>query len=179
MSAAAVHPDSHGIAMDADDFALFGLPRRFALDPAELHARWKALQSQVHPDRFAAAGPDARRLALQWSVRVNEAHRCLKDPMARATALCALNGHPVDADRALPAGFLVQQLVWREALEAAATVAQVEAVATEVADERARRLAELAALIDEAAAWADAALNVRALMFLARLAVEVDGRLDR
>ena len=35
-----------------DDFTLFGLPPRFALDRAALDDCWRALQARVHPDRF-------------------------------------------------------------------------------------------------------------------------------
>jgi molecular chaperone HscB len=37
----------------------------------------------VHPDRFAAQGAAAQRVAMQWSVRVNEAYQRLKDPLQR------------------------------------------------------------------------------------------------
>ena len=46
-----------------DDFTLFGLPQRFALDRAALDDCWRALQAQVHPDRFASEGASAQRLA--------------------------------------------------------------------------------------------------------------------
>jgi molecular chaperone HscB len=48
-----------------DDFALFGLPRRFALDRGELDSRRRALQAEVHPDRFTGADAAARRAAMQ------------------------------------------------------------------------------------------------------------------
>ena len=67
--------------LDSDDFELFGVPRRFAQDRAELDARWRALQAEVHPDRFAAEGGAAQRAAVQWAVRVNEAYQRLKDPL--------------------------------------------------------------------------------------------------
>ena len=71
--------------LDSDDFELFDLPRRFEQDRAVLDARWRALQAEVHPDRFAAEGAAARRVAMQWAVRVNEAYQRLKDPLKRAT----------------------------------------------------------------------------------------------
>src|SRR6187399_2691677 len=74
----------------SDDFALFDLPRRFALDAADLAARRRALQAEVHPDRFAAGGAAAQRAAMQWAVRVNEAYELLKDPLKRAAYLCEL-----------------------------------------------------------------------------------------
>ena len=60
--------------LDDDDFTLFGLAARFALDRSDLDARWRALQAEVHPDGFAAQGAAASRVAMQWAVRVNEAH---------------------------------------------------------------------------------------------------------
>ena len=66
-----------------NDFVLFGLPERFALDRADLDARWRKLQASVHPDKFAAEGAAAQRVAMQWAVRVNEAYRRLREPLTR------------------------------------------------------------------------------------------------
>ena len=48
--------------LDSDDFELFGLPRRFALDRDGLDERWRALQAEVHPDRHAAQGAAAQQV---------------------------------------------------------------------------------------------------------------------
>ena len=53
------------------DFELFDIPPRFALDRAALDVRWRALQGEVHPDKFAAQGGAAQRVAMQWALRVN------------------------------------------------------------------------------------------------------------
>jgi molecular chaperone HscB len=163
-----------------DDFTLFDLPRRQALDVAELDARWKALQGEVHPDRFVAQGAAAQRVAMQWAVRVNEAYRRLKQPLSRAAYLCELNGAPIQAENntAMPGDFLMRQMAWREALDEAATLADVEALADEVAAEERRLHASLTELIDQHADWPAAAARVRALMFVARFAADVDRRLD-
>ena len=70
-----------------DDFALFDLPRRFAQERSVLDARWRSLQAEVHPDRFAAEGAAAQRVAMQWAVRVNEAYQRLRVPLSRAVYL--------------------------------------------------------------------------------------------
>jgi molecular chaperone HscB len=72
--------------LTSTDFELFGVPARFAQDRAELDTRWKQLQSAAHPDKFAAEGAAAQRVAMQWAVRVNEAYQRLKDPLQRAAA---------------------------------------------------------------------------------------------
>lgn len=166
--------------LDADDFELFGLPRRHALDLRALDERWKALQAEVHPDRHASGGAAAQRLAMQWSVRVNEAYRRLKDPVARAAYLCALHGAAVDVhdNTAMPQDFLVQQMQWREALDDAQALRDIEALADDVAAERRRRLAELAATLDQRRDWAAAAQQVKALMFIERFASQVESRLE-
>lgn len=176
--------------IDADDFTLLGLPRRFALERAQLDAAWKALHARVHPDKFAAEGGAAQRLAMQWAVRVNEAHQRLKDPLQRAAYLCELAGAAVQAhdNTAMPGDFLVQQMVWREALDEAGSVAEVEALSAEVSAQRRARLTRVGELLDgaaesEAAAQqtqaAQAAQEVRALMFIDRLLEEVEHRLQR
>jgi len=163
-----------------DDFTLFGLPRRHALDRADLDARRRELQARVHPDRFASEGPAAQRLAMQWAVRVNEAYQRLKEPLARGAYLCQLRGVPVDAERntAMPAAFLMQQMAWREALDDAATPAQVQALDDTVADEERTMLAALASLLDLQNDTAAAAAQVRALMFVARFREGINRRLD-
>jgi len=161
-----------------DDFTLFGLPRRHAQDRADIDARWKALQAQVHPDRFVSADGAAKQLALQWTLRVNEAYQRLKDPIARGAYLCLLNGHDVNASRALPTSFLMQQMSWREALEEAGGTAALEKLADEVADRRAALLRELAEHIDARQDWPAATGCVQALMFIAKFSTDLDERLD-
>jgi molecular chaperone HscB len=166
--------------LSSDDFELFGLPRRFALARAEIDARWRALQGEVHPDRFAAEGAAAQRVAVQWAVRVNEAYQRLKDPLRRAAELCELAGVAIAAEDniAMPPAFLVQQLEWREALDEAHDDGAVEGLAGEVEARRRAALDELAVTIDERADWPAAAQQVRALMFIARFAEDVDRRLE-
>src|SRR6195952_3661034 len=126
------------------DFELFDTEPRFAQDRAVLDARWRTLQSEVHPDRFAAQGTAAQRIAMQWAVRVNEAYQRLKDPIERAAYLCELNGAPIEAENntAMPAAFLMQQMEWREALDDAGSLAQVEALLREVDEHRRAGLAQ-------------------------------------
>ncbi|NKI97435.1 Fe-S protein assembly co-chaperone HscB [Rhizobacter sp. SG703] len=166
--------------LDSDDFELFGLPRRFALDRDELDARWRALQAEVHPDRFASEGASAQRIAMQWAVRVNEAWQRLKNPLQRAAYLCELNGAAIDAENntAMPGSFLMQQMEWREALDDAGALPAVEALADDVASHRRQALAALQATLDERHDWAAAAQQVRALMFVERFADDVDRRLE-
>src|SRR4029079_3645352 len=122
----------------------------------------RALQAEVHPDRFAAEGQAAQRVAMQWAVRVNEAYQRLKDSLKRAAYLCQLNGSPVDilTNTAMPAGFLIQQMEWREALEEARAVDDVEALADEVTARKRAGFDELRRTLDEQGDIAAAAEQV-------------------
>ena len=166
--------------LDSDDFELFGVPRRFEQDRAVLDARWLALQAEVHPDKFAADGTASQRVAMQWAVRVNEAYQRLKDPLKRAAYLCKLNGSPIDAENntAMPANFLMQQMAWREALDEAHSIEEVEAIASDVAERQKTAFTELQQTFDERRDAAAAAQQVRALMFVERFAHDVDRRLE-
>jgi molecular chaperone HscB len=169
------------ISLQANDFALFELPEQFALDRGQLDARWKTLQREAHPDRFAGEGAVAQRVAMQWSVRINEAYQRLKDPLKRAAYLCELRGVAVQAENntAMPAAFLMQQMAWREALEDADQLHTLEALADEVAAERKSVQETLAQLLDVQHDAAAAVGQVRALMFIERFAHEVDAKLDK
>ena len=163
-----------------DDFTLFGLPQRQALDRTELDARRRDLQAQVHPDRFAREGAAAQRLAMQWAVRVNQAYQRLKDPLARAAYLCEVRGVAVNAERntAMPAAFLLQQMQWREALDDADGADAAERLDAEVAQDESTQLATLARLLDDQQDTTAAAAQVRALMFVARFRHDINRRLE-
>ena len=162
------------------DFELFDIAPRFAHDASALDARWRALQAEVHPDRFASEGAAAQRVVMQWAVRVNEAYQRLKDPLRRAAYLCELNGAPVNAEinTAMPTGFLVQQMEWRESLDEASALPAVEALADEVAFQRREAIASLQVTLDDQRDFSAAAQQVRALMFVERFASDVDQRLE-
>ncbi len=166
--------------LQSSDFELFGVPERFAQDAPALAERWKQLQREAHPDRFAAQGDAARRQAMQWSVRINEAWQRLKDPLKRAAYLCERHGAPVNAEdnTAMPTDFLMQQMQWRESLDDADSREALDALTGAVTAARREALDALAVLIDDRRDFPAAVAQVRALMFVERFADEVENRLD-
>jgi len=166
--------------LQSTDFEIFGVPQRFAQDRAVLDARWKDLQREAHPDKFAAQGAAAQRVAMQWSVRINEAYQRLKDPLKRASYLCELNGAPINAENntAMPHDFLVQQMQWREALDEAETAEDFEEIASQAMANGREKLVEIEKLLDVDGDFSAAARQIRSLMFIERFASEVDARID-
>lgn len=167
--------------LQSTDFELFGVPVRFVQERAQLDARWKELQREAHPDKFAAQGPAAQRVAMQWSVRINEAYQRLKDPLKRASYLCELNGAPINAENntAMPADFLIQQMEWRESLDEAQSIEDLDKIALEPMLSGRKQLSKIEQSIDELKDFSAAAQQVRRLMFIERFASEVDARIDQ
>ncbi len=99
-------------------FDLFGLPVSFVVDATALAERYRDLQRVVHPDRYASATEQEKRLSLQQATRVNEAFGVLKDPLQRATYLLSLHGVDTDPREATvtDAAFLMEQMELREEL---------------------------------------------------------------
>jgi molecular chaperone HscB len=165
--------------LSSTDFELFGLPQRFAQERAEIDTRWKEMQREAHPDRFAAEGAAAQRVALQWSVRINEAYQRLKDPLRRAAYLCELRGAPIEAtsNTAMPSDFLMEQMDWREALDEADSEEELDALEHRVTVRRREMLARIQQLLDIEDDAPAAARQVRALMFVERFAGDIESRL--
>ena len=176
------------ISLQASDFELFGLPAAYSLDRAQLDLQWKSLQREAHPDRFASEGAAAQRIAMQWSVRINEAYNRLKDPLKRAAYLCELNGAAVNAENntSMPSAFLMQQMEWREGLDDCkllqvghSKIESLEKLLEEVDASHDAALKQIAVLIDVDHNFAAAVGQVRALMFIERFMQEVNAKLDR
>ena len=166
--------------LQSSDFELFGLTQLFAQDGATIDARWKDLQREAHPDKFAAQGAAAQRIAMQWSVRINEAYQRLKDPLKRAAYLCELGGSAINAhsNTAMPAEFLVQQIQWREVMEDARSVAELEALTEELNAARRQLLQQCEDALDAKQNTAQAVAPVRALMFLDKFSQDLNQRLE-
>jgi len=160
-------------------FELFGLPAAFSIDELMLEKAYRDIQSQVHPDRFAHAGDAERRASLQWTTRVNEAYRALKDPVQRGKHLLELQGVDVgfETNTQMPTEFLMRQLELREELEAATgqkDPARLDRLRAGLSVSKKALEKEIGTAIDGRKDYAGAAELVRKLMFLDRLDAELD-----
>jgi len=168
------------VNLQSSDFELFAVPEQFAQDRAVLDARWKDLQREAHPDKFMAQGAAAQRLAMQWSVRINEAYQRLKDPLKRATYLCERHGAPVNAENntAMPSAFLMQQMVWREALDDAKSVDDLHEISAQALSAKQEALQQCEHLLDVRHDYLQAVAQVRAMMFIDKFARDLQDRID-
>ena len=65
-----------------DYFALFGIEPSYFIE--ELGTIYRKRSRKLHPDRFINKSAVERRMSLLWMAALNEAKRCLEDPIARA-----------------------------------------------------------------------------------------------
>lgn len=99
-------------------FELFGLPVTFEVDGKALTERYRDLQRALHPDRFANAPDQERRLSLQQAAQVNSGYETLRDPLSRARYLLQLQGveYSDESSTINDLEFLEQQMELRERL---------------------------------------------------------------
>lgn len=122
-------------------FELFDLAEQFEIDDSQFSASFRALQAKYHPDKFINANDQERRVALQTTGFINEAHETLLSSRLRARYLLTLKGIDFDdeIDTTHDGAFLMHQMEIREALEdvksAADPLARIDDIAQEISGE--------------------------------------------
>lgn len=113
---------------------------------------------------------------MQWTTRVNEAYRTLRSPVQRAKYLLEMNGVDVafETNTQMPPEFLGRQMELREALAEAREAAMLDRLRDEVRAQAGALERSIGELIDERRDPAAAAGEVRKLMFLHKLAEEIE-----
>ena len=96
-------------------FELFNLPEKFQLDLEMLQENYRAIQKEIHPDRFATSSENEKVQSMIKSTQANDAYQTLKSPIKRAKYILSL--HKSIEKITLPPDFLMQQMEWEEHLE--------------------------------------------------------------
>jgi molecular chaperone HscB len=145
-----------------DYYAVFGLPRKLALNEEDLRRRFYELSRQHHPDFHQTKTAAERAVALGASAEVNRAYRALRDPLARVEYVIALEeGGDGRVAPAAPAELLAEMLEVQEALEEAKAAGLDEGARQRLREDRGRLLArdaaERAAILNRMPDWDAAA----------------------
>ena len=95
------------------------MPIAYEIDMDHLQQQYRTLAQSTHPDKFANAGDQERRISMQQTSWVNKAFQTLRDPIERAVYLLQLKDIDVklENETTMDAAFLMQQMELREALE--------------------------------------------------------------
>ena len=99
-------------------FEIFNLPLTYDIDLTKAGELFLELQKKVHPDRYASAGDQEKRIAMQQTSLINQAFQTLKNPVARAQYMLKLKGLDMDSetDTTMDAAFLMEQMEFRESI---------------------------------------------------------------
>ncbi len=100
-------------------FKLFDMHQSMQLNSELLDERYKSLQRESHPDKFASGSEGQKRWAIQATSYINEARSTLLDPLRRAIYLLNLEGIDlnVETDTQMSPEFLMDQIQLREELQ--------------------------------------------------------------
>ena len=156
-------------------FELFSIPVMFSVDQTTLSSTYRELQKQFHPDNFAMHSDAERLVAMQKSTEINDAYQTLKNSCLRAEYLLALAGYNIELQKTLQdTDFLIQQIQWREKLEAFTEDNEDELNA--FSNVLSEQISEMESLLAEQLAinnLADTADSIRKLKFMFKLQEEL------
>lgn len=164
-------------------FEIFSLPVTWQIDRSLLDTRYRNLQREFHPDRYAAKGDTEKRLAVQTTALINQAYDSLKSPLKRAQYLLEL-AH-IDANQeshiTSDGAFLMQQIEFREALadlrDNSDAASELDSMHGQVQDNYLKLQNDFAAQ-HSAAQYNDAFDTVAKMQFFAKLLDEIEQRLE-
>lgn len=162
-----------------DYFHIMQVPQSYYVDGAALSENYIKLQSQFHPDRFAAKSVQEQRLAVQMASAVNQAYETLRSPLLRAAYLLKLRGLDSSGENTTVSDmtFLMSQMQLREQLGAVTTAAEpfveLDLVAIEVTKQL-NNLQEQFGTQYGQDAFDEAAQTLVKMQFFYKLQLEVD-----
>jgi molecular chaperone HscB len=166
-------------ALPTNYFDMFGIPVSYEVDFNKLQQRYRELQKAVHPDKYASATSQERRISMQQTSLVNQALHTLKHPVARAVYLLQLKGveFSMDNQTTMDAAFLMEQMQMREQLESVRDLADPLAEVDSMSADVKTKLHDMAVLFSRAYESDDidaAKEAVRKLQFLHKAKTEID-----
>ncbi|MCW8886254.1 MAG: co-chaperone HscB [Motiliproteus sp.] len=166
--------------LEQNFFKLFDLAEDYHLDIHQLSDRYRVLQKETHPDRFAQGSEREQLIAVQYTAHINEALNTLKTPLKRAQYLLKLRGKELCPESSAPMEpmFLMQQMEWRESLEHISKSddpeAELEALDDEVASTWRQMEKDFIAALSNESELEQAVSTVRKMQFLDKLRHEIE-----
>ena len=163
--------------MTQNYFELFNLPEKFQIDLEMLQENYRAIQKEIHPDRFATSSENEKVQSMIKSTQANDAFQTLKSPIKRAKYILSL--HKSVEKITLPPDFLMQQMEWEEHFEA---IEKNSSELTEFKSTINKKYKEYSLLIstqiDDDQNWSDAAISIDKLYFIEKLLHKINNALS-
>lgn len=164
-------------------FELYNLPEQFEIDLGKLKQHYQTLQKLTHPDRFASASEQQKRMVLTKNAQISDAYSVLQSPISRGEHLLEIRGVELasEQDTVGDVEFLMAQMEWREALEDADSIAALEQLLGDNQDVLLKQENMISQLLSNNSEQDNqsAAQELRKMKFMIKLASEIDTKLDR
>ena len=142
-----------------------------------LQENYRAIQKEIHPDRFATSSENEKVQSMIKSTQANDAFQTLKYPIKRAKYILSL--HKSVEKITLPPDFLMQQMEWEEHFE---TIEKNSSELTEFKSTINKKYKEYSLLIstqiDDDQNWSDAAISIDKLYFIEKLLQKINKALS-
>lgn len=162
-------------------FALFNLPEEYSLNTELLEQRYQLLQRMTHPDKFASASVQEKRIYMQKNAEVNDGFRVLGSDVLRGEHLLSVRGTKLASEQETigDTSFLMQQMDLRESLAGASSRADIEVLSREISEMLTDSISIVSSHISKNASNENslAAIELNKLKFLKKLAEEIKQRL--
>ena len=163
--------------MTQNYFELFNLPEKFQIDLEMLQENYRAIQKEIHPDRFATSSENEKVQSMIMSTQANDGYETLKSPIKMAKYILSL--HKSVEKITLPPDFLMQQMEWEEHFE---TIEKNSSELTEFKSTINKKYKEYSLLIstqiDDDQNWSDAAISIDKLYFIEKLLQKINKALS-
>lgn len=161
-------------------FTLFSMPEQFDISIDVLKQRYELLQRVTHPDKYASASEQEKRIYMQKNAQVNDGYHVLSSPVLRGEHLLLIREIPLanEQDTIGDTEFLMQQMDLREELAHANTIDGLNALESSVTESQAKYIECISELLQENTKEQSlrAGIELSKLKFLIKLASEIKTR---
>jgi molecular chaperone HscB len=128
-SCRSIQPVDHAV----DYFQIFGLEKKYELDPGSLEGKYKDWQKKLHPDLVHNKSQKERDYAAEQSAKVTEAMRTLNKRLSRAMYIMKLNGIHVNEEETITDPTLLMEIMeLREAIAEANETKELHQIRSQV-----------------------------------------------
>ncbi len=162
-------------------FEIFGLPVSYQVDLSLLSERYRDMQREFHPDRYANKPAQEQRIAVQYAAVINQAFSQLQSPLLRAQYLLSLKNIEGQGDAQITRDplLLMQQIELREKLADIAQANNAFSLLEEVAEAAESEYIALQKVFDQQyseSKFQEALETIAKMQFFSKLLVEVEQR---
>ncbi|CAG5047741.1 unnamed protein product [Parnassius apollo] len=106
-------------------FKIMGIHETYDLDENDLAKKFKELQKQLHPDKFANKNKEEQEISEIYSSLVNEAYKTLLEPLSRGIYMLHLRGKEIPENTEIDQQFLMMIMEKNEEVENAETEEEI------------------------------------------------------